>query len=220
MAQPCLESTTWITLTQNASGQLRADLNPSPRQGNSLVLENDGIFVPGYVAQSSIPVGAQDGDLWRWESPDTPAIQWNFTYSSDAGGWVWHSGSELYDEVTAASTRPQTGSPSYADLAGGSTGPAVTVPFAGLYVAHYGARITAGSDNQGAIMSLTYGATASDADGVRNANQFTASVGRRRMITIGAPGQVVQAKYKNTSSAGGDATFADRFIYLRPLSVS
>lgn len=222
MAEPCLESTTWVALTQNQNGQLRVDLNPSTRQGNSFRLDNDGIFVPGYVAQTNLPPSgsARDGDLWRWESPDNPAVQWNLIYSDAAGAWVWHSGGELYDEATTNGTRPQTGSPVFADASGGGIGPQVTVPFAGQYVATYGARIAAATDGNGAMMSLTYGNPAADADAVRQANQYTAAVTRKRVLTVAAPGQTILAKYKNTSAAGGDANFADRFLFVHPLSVS
>ena len=221
MVSPCTESNPWITLTQNTAGQLQATPVASPRQGNSLRLEDDGIFVPGYVSQQTRPVGAQDGDLWTYWFDASP-VEWNFVYRTADGGWVWHGGGDLSDEVDVLGTRAGSASPVYGNLTvggAGGTGPTVTLPFAGTYVFWFGAEIGAAANGVFARAALEFGGVAAlDADSVLQSNDFISAAVRRMTRTVSADGTSVVMRYKNLGGGGGpDAQFGRRYLAARPL---
>jgi hypothetical protein len=204
--------------------QLQVNLVPSTRSTNSFRLDADGIYVPGFQESTSIP-SAISGDMWRYESTTNPAVQWAFVFSEAAGAWVWLGGSPLYDEVQPSGTRAGSGTPAYGDLTaagGGGTGPAVTVPFAGVYVIEFGAMVNAGVGGSPAFMSPSIGGVAAvDADSLRSATTFSVSLMRRVTKTVGTAGAVIQMKYKNTGTgADPDASYSQRWLSVRPLSVS
>lgn len=224
MADPCLESNQWVNLSMSASSQLQVNLVPSTRSTNSFRLDADGIYVPGFQESTSAP-SAISGDMWRYENDDDPTIQWAFVFSEAAGAWVWLGGSPLYDEVQASGTRAGSGSPVYGDLTaagGGGTGPAVTVPFAGLYVIEFGALVNAGVNNSPIFMSPSIGGVAAvDADSLRSGTTYSVSMMRRLTKTVGTAGAVIQMKYKNTGTgADPDGSFSQRWLSVRPLSIS
>jgi hypothetical protein len=204
--------------------QLQVNLVPSTRSTNSFRLDADGIYVPGFQESTSVP-SAISGDMWRYESATNPAVQWAFVFSEAAGSWVWLGGSPLYDEVATQGAKAGSASPTYGDLVaggGGGTGPTVTVPFAGVYVIEFGALLNASVNNTPILMGASIGGVAAtDTDSLRSGTTYSVSLMRRITRTVGTAGATIQMKYKNNATgADPDATASQRWLSVRPLSVS
>jgi hypothetical protein len=139
-------------------------------------------------------------------------VAWRLRYHD--GDWLFLGGPPLRDEVM---TSQATASAAYAALA--TSGPNITVPFAGDYDVLIGGRLVS-NPNNAAYMSYAVGATAaSDDDAVEmgfNASTLGATMSMTRRKTGLAAGTVLSARYR-AFAAPGPATFSKRFMEIRPV---
>lgn len=178
------------------------------------------------IALASWPPAAPGaGDLQVLELPAAydpvggKLLRWLCQYDSTNAQWDVLGGPALYAEVQTAESAP---SAVYAALA--TAGPAITLPRAGDYVVAIGAQqsyspsVTVGPGR----MSFDRGGTgAVDADAIAQGSTaviLTDSTSREREIA-GLTAVTLTAKYRS-NNAGDTATFASRWMKVRPVRIS
>lgn len=159
---------------------------------------------------TSFPLSPLDGQEYVYYA--AAGVLWRFLYSATDAAWSG-TGPPLYNEVQTAQTTTST---TYTNLS--TTGPAITLPFAGDYDVEIGALIGDRATPQEAWMSYQIGATtAADADAVTvyqgSAANVQASVSRRRRKT-GLGAVTLTAKYRVDGDTGD---FTYRWMAVWPV---
>lgn len=169
---------------------------------------------------TALPGSPADGqEVVLTDSLTAPTYAWHLKYvaAKASNRWVFLGGPPLIADTATAET---TASTTYANLSGGATGPAVTVPVAGDYDVAHGWTETAGPADTAALMSYDIGATpAVDVDAARTGAGFgnppNGTQGRSKRKSLGAV--TLTAKYRVT---GGTArTFAERWLRVTPIAI-
>jgi hypothetical protein len=182
---------------------------------------------------TALPLSPQDGQTVDLLADATNGVVWRFRYraaSSSTYKWEFVGGAALYSEVQT-SQNTLSGA-TYGDLT--TAGPSVTLPTlpnGGDFDVTVGANIEVGyaitSGNDVGYMSYAIGGTAaSDSNAAfvgavvttSNAGANTVSASRTRRQTAVSGGTALVAKYRNTDASEA-ATFADRYLLVRPVRV-
>jgi hypothetical protein len=170
---------------------------------------------------TSMPANPYEGMEVRYVADDTNGVVWTFRYRSDGDAtypWEYAGGAPMWAEVATSQSTTTT---SYTNLA--TTGPAITVPLAGMFYVSHGASMQAATAAvTEATMSYQIGGTAaSDDDWIYfvGRDQFdSAHLARTRRKTLAAAGTTLTAKYR--AQSGTQANFDDRWIAVEPIRVA
>lgn len=173
---------------------------------------NDPRGVPQVSA--ALPSSPVDGQLWIYRGS---SFAWQFMYnagSASALKWEFIGGGAL---TSVVATSESTSSTTYAALT--TAGPSVALPFAGDYEIIIGCTASnSASGSSDCVMSYDIGATgAVDADAVKSVAGTSTVTMERTAIKTGLTAVTLTAKYKTVT--GGTATFANRYISVRPVRV-
>jgi hypothetical protein len=163
---------------------------------------------------SALPGTPTDGQIINYLADATAGVVWRLRYRSASAStykWEFLGGPSLRAEVATQETIP---SGTYGDIA--TVGPSVTVPLAGDYDIHHGARI--GGPAFGEQSISVGGGTAIDAEGARVSvaatNEFNvARQVRRAGITAAS---IIRAKYRSSSTS---EYAAERWLVVTPVRV-
>lgn len=171
---------------------------------------------------SSLPSNPYDGQEVSYQTADmlVNGFAWHLRYNASGNTYKWeYLGGPPYGVNVDANENYSSNV--FGNL---TTAENLVVPLSGLYVVTYGAGISSGSGTSTAGLYSPSGAgvTASDAHAARMdfnttyGNGMSAHVSRTRNIVL-TPGTLrMQARSSGSSLLG----FANRFLYIQPVSVS
>jgi len=198
-----------------------SDTADVPRDIQALAVKLDATTSLHPPLVTTLPGSPVDGQECYYQNAAmaTAGLVWHLRYRAAAAGaykWEVLGGAGLYSEVVAAEASAATAA--YVDLA--TVGPQVTLPLAGDYDVHIGARIN-GSAGQEVAMSYAIGATpASNADQIATtvaaAGTFDSASRRRRKTGLAAATALV-AKYRGT--AASPIFIQERWMLAVPIRV-
>lgn len=182
-------------------------------EGPRFVSGLPGSPYPGQVIAVQVADAIVSGHLW-----------WQFVYDTgdpSSHKWVFLGGPSLIAEVATNQTVSST---TYADPA--TSGPAVTVPFAGDYEIEIGCLIgyTVISGSDSAFMSYAVGAgTASDTTAARitsaNGDTKIERISARSRLTGVSASTALTAKYRTGGGNANAPAFQSRYIKATPVRV-
>lgn len=176
------------------------------------VADSDMRAIPG--VSNTVPSSPVNGQLWIYRGS---GFAWQFMYNANSASslkWEFIGGGAL---TAAVATSESTSSTTYAALA--TAGPSVALPFAGDYEIIIGCTASnSASGSSDCVMSYDIGATgAVDADSVKSVAGTSTVTMERTASKTGLSAVTLTTKYKTVS--GGTATFANRYISVRPTRV-
>lgn len=176
-----------------------------------------GIYDSSVGRSTTFPASPVDGEMHVYPADTTNGIMWQFMYRSAPNDWEYIGGGPLSHEIATLETRNNS---AYGDLS--TSGPTVTVPFAGDWLVSYGALIAAPTSaaDIGRIAVKRGGAATSDNDSAllavpSNASTQAASVSRTIRMNGLSASTVLLCQYKN--SAGGNTGFEKRWLFVTPI---
>lgn len=151
---------------------------------------------------------------------------WGFIYDPDPDPdypWSFKDGESLWDYIVTEEGTG-TGSTSYQNLS--TTGPLVTIPFAGYYSAHWGCYLQpqSGSGRSG-FMGMEFGASVAGDSIAARGGGYAAGINvkmshsRRHRPSAVEAGDDFTAKYR-TDNTSVNCLFGQRWLYVTPLRVS
>lgn len=165
---------------------------------------------------TSFPGSPTTGQIYIYAADATNGVYWRFVYQGTY--WAFVGGPPLYAIVTADEGTTST---SYTNLS--TSGPALTLPFAGDFDVEIGADTYINAVLNSAFMSYAIGSTtASDSDGILMSTNNGGTVvfndnitNSRRKRQTGLSAVTLTAKYKITNS--GTANFQNRWMAVWPV---
>lgn len=169
----------------------------------------------------SSPLDGQEAILV--DNTSAPTYQWRFRYnasSSNTDKWEFVGGADALVEIDTSET---TASTTYVDLT--TIGPSFTVPRAGVYEISHGWLVSSTSNGIAFMSTVKLGAAAAaDSEAVSGAVYFADSLrwisASRTMKRTCAASDVLKMMYRNSTSGTANASFANRFLRVKPVRVS
>lgn len=174
------------------------------------------MFAPELLV-TALPTTGTAGQIIYYDT-GTDGVVWAFRYdaaSASAYKWQFIGGAPLVNVVSTGGTDETTTSTSYTNLT--TAGPTVTVPLAGDYDSHFDIEAFRNDGGAGtdAYVAFQHGSTnnAADAERISNGSGQLVPGSAQRRWTGMAASDVIQAKYRVSSSTG-------RFRGQRTMSVT
>lgn len=171
-----------------------------------------------YRKGTELPDDPRDGQPFSYIADSQQGTVWRFQYnalSSNQFKWEFVGGSPIQVRADGATS---TASQGYASAGG----PALTVPLAGDYLVQYGAEIWNSNDDSDTLISIYNGTSVVDADSISiegvtiAGNTHRISSSRAVIVTVSAPGNVIEMQYRVGSGTGG---YQKRWMIVQPVRV-